>query len=441
MHIVDHAGVSLYEDQFAVLSIQTQTIHLFRISESGKLYLQQSLGTFLRSDDASILAMQLIEEQYYQELQQPAVAGTDNPLNTSRDVLDHYVHVLPVDEVHEGQGTMDELHNSVENDAAAFLTQEQLETMVESAHDSTQVDAVSDVEVSSLPIGGEHNPLSQGTNGSPNQDQKYPSLHSGLTQAMLSFLYKLFSKQTRELDRQYFYSNYNWFTSLKMWRMQLIGPDQLLIKLTRMPPEFALLRSGEQYSFSPEDERTMFVIFDFAESRIIDMFENCSNKVEGLMLKSADALRNVTPATPYESTPGMSDSEREYFKKKIESWSRADKGGCHQDAMQKLSLYLPRQPNAQPQCPYFDLSLFRYPEKMIAFQNWTRTTLDIISFYCKSTNLLRFRLDTRKSPENTTRSPLTLTMTIPNPQYPFVITRRVITSINETQNVNFHVRV
>ncbi|KAI8146836.1 De-etiolated protein 1 Det1-domain-containing protein [Fennellomyces sp. T-0311] len=429
IQIADHTGVSLYEDKFSVLSIQTQTIHLFRINESGKLHLYQSIGAYLRNDDESIVVMQETEEENYRDLQELLADISDTSSDTSNDILDRYVPMLSADQVLENPFT-----------AGDQLIQDQLETTFDGVN-GNQMYTISDIE--SFPVQSEedHDQLDQQANGVPNYNREKPLSYNGFTQAMLSFLYKLFSQSTMELSMQYFHSNYDWFASLKMWRIQLIGSDRLLIKLTQTLPEFAILRSHEPDLIPPEDERTMFVIFDLAELHIVDVYENCSNKVRDLLFKTADALRNVTPPTPYESTPGLSDLEREYFKTKIAYWSQADTGRCYQTAMQKLSLYLPRRPNSQPQCPYFDLSLFRYPENMMAVQNWTSTTLDTMNFYCRSTDRLRFKLDARESPSPSIQLPLTLTMIIPNPQYPFIITRRGFDQIDEAQSINFHVRL
>jgi hypothetical protein len=68
--LAHHAGVYLYNDLFAVLSIQTQTIHLFQIQGSRFLDVR-TIGTqCYEDDDLAFAQQQELERQYEQQIQQ-----------------------------------------------------------------------------------------------------------------------------------------------------------------------------------------------------------------------------------------------------------------------------------------------------------------------------------------------------------------------------------
>ncbi|KAI8147276.1 hypothetical protein BJV82DRAFT_575283 [Fennellomyces sp. T-0311] len=172
----------------------------------------------------------------------------DNFIN----IVDH-AGVPPMDETFKDPSATSKLQNLVDN-AAALPTEEQLKTIVENINDfQMDIGDVSQQDKSTFVHEKDgRNQLCEEMDSSPDQDQIYkiamvrkkqePSLHT-LIQALLSLICKLFVLQTSELGKLYFYI-FNWLTSSKMWRMQLIGPNRPLIKLTQLPPVFTQSNDG-----------------------------------------------------------------------------------------------------------------------------------------------------------------------------------------------------
>ena len=75
----------------------------------------------------------------------------------------------------------------------------------------------------------------------------------------------------------------------------------------------------------------LFIIFSITTSSIEDVFDNTSNKVADLLLNDSGCLYNniyTTKPEPFFSVSGSKSLiERAILQKKIESWSRPEKGG------------------------------------------------------------------------------------------------------------------
>jgi len=82
--IAQNNGVSLYDNLFAVLSTQTQTIHLFDINSTGKLVRIRSIGEYIYEDDEAVLQRhRLSEESFQRNNRGENAAGVEGELPSS----------------------------------------------------------------------------------------------------------------------------------------------------------------------------------------------------------------------------------------------------------------------------------------------------------------------------------------------------------------------
>ncbi|KAI9252382.1 De-etiolated protein 1 Det1-domain-containing protein [Phascolomyces articulosus] len=364
IHLTDHAGVSIVDDLFSVLCIQTQIIHVFQINDSGTLKLVNSIGQYLYRDDQDVLTQYTEAERRYQTRDGEEVSSlsSNETVNENDDVS---VNNMVIDENSLADGDWDLA--VPEEFSSSLMTARALEELLENT-------GFYDL----LFNAGEDDEGEEDVDEATIEDIPY----CGFTQALLSWGF----------GKQFFYGRFEWFLSLKMWRTQFIGHRHLLIKMTTFPPIFTTNNAHEGMKI------TLFIIFNIAESRIEEVFDNTSTKVADILLDHGEWLHNISTSdefTPFLSAPGSSVYDRYTLGKKFESWCRPEKNGSYPLAMQRLSLYLPRPPDTQPNCPYFDLSLFSYPERMISCQNWTKGPWDLIKFYSRETTQFKFMIDAR----------------------------------------------
>ncbi|KAG2218436.1 hypothetical protein INT45_013180 [Circinella minor] len=367
IHLTDHAGVGILDDRISILCIQTQTIHVFEIKESGTLnlvYLLDPCLTYKKNDETE--NMSHVDEELDGEKDSDILSTTSNQDSLKSDNR-------PQDEqTNDGPPTAPNDWGLAvpERFSHTLMTARSLEELLENS---------------------EFYNSSVGTN-----DETFPGArpYSEFTHTLLVWLFNHTIEKTESYGKQYFYCHFNWFLDLKLWRMQFIGDDRLLIKMSTLPANFNI-RGNNPYDTM---NMALFIIFNITKSSIEDVFDNTSNKVAGLLLNNSGCLYNgihTAKPKPCFSAPGSNTLiDRGILQKKIESWSRPEKGGSYALAMQKLSFNLPRPPDPQSDCPYFDFSLFRYSDKLISLQNWSKCPLmEKIKFYSKETTQFKFMID------------------------------------------------
>ncbi|KAI9494863.1 De-etiolated protein 1 Det1-domain-containing protein [Zychaea mexicana] len=425
IHLIDHAGISIVEELFSVLCIQTQEIHVFKIHDSGRFHLLQSFGQFLHNDDELLLsAYEEAENQWHND--QSSYCTSTNSLSSEKDLNDDIRNSSDSSIGDWGKALPRE-----EADSSRLMTAKELDTLLRM---EGYYESADDKEAKGAPPYG------------------------GLFQALLSKLYKRSIAAAKGLGLQYFYANLSLYSTLKMWRMQFLGRNRLLIKMTTLPPNFlSPLRTVDQHT--KVQSNTLFVIFNMIRAEIEDVFDDTSSKVADLLLNSHSQRNNssIQPVVDgglyknagigaqktYLTARGTTIYDRKALEKLIKTWRRPESEGSDAIAMQKLSLFLPRPPEMQPHSPYLDPSLFRYPKRMLYLQDRTKVQMDQIPFHCRQTALYKFMLDARTSSDEVQsdlrHNSTTITFIIPNPVYPFIITQRQSLTDGSSININFHV--
>lgn len=111
-----------------------------------------------------------------------------------------------------------------------------------------------------------------------------------LKHRLLVYLYKQAMNLSLQMKNYHtlrkFYQNFEQFKSLRMWKMQLLNEDHLLIKYTS--EEVVTQKSNE-----PNNQISFFVIYNITDSLVIAVYENTSQQLLELFENFCDMFRNV----------------------------------------------------------------------------------------------------------------------------------------------------
>ena len=84
-----------------------------------------------------------------------------------------------------------------------------------------------------------------------------------------------------------FYQYFDQFRSLRMWKMQLLDENHLLIKYAS--EEVVTLRTSD-----PNSQPSFFVVYNMVSTEVIAVFENTSEELLELFENFCDMFRNAT---------------------------------------------------------------------------------------------------------------------------------------------------
>lgn len=279
-----------------------------------------------------------------------------------------------------------------------------------------------------------------------------------LKHRILVFLYKRALRLSNEVDGnpyelRRFYQFFDQLRSLRMWKMQLLDENHLLIKYAS--EEVVTLRSSE-----PNSQASFFVVYNFTETEVKAVYENTSEELLSLFENYCDFFRNtnvhetksfhrygsneqshhlnLTAHHQVTSSPSnniFAALIQQRFKQTIVS----AKNGGTTEARKRVLAQLPISAQSYSVSPYLDLNLFSYDEKWVSVMERPKACGEhAIQFYGRESGLLKFRiyagLQGRQPPPPSTRR---LVAFIFHPTDPFAIS---VQRTNLEYVVNFHVR-
>lgn len=157
-----------------------------------------------------------------------------------------------------------------------------------------------------------------------------------------------------------FYQYFDQYKDLRMWKMQLLDDDNLLIKYAS--EEVVTLKVQE-----PNSHASYFVIFNIWEKKILAVFSNTSKNLLYLLENFCDSFRNakLSSETQYTCSPSnniYANLLHQRFKRTI----IGAKGGGVTEATKRLLAQLPISAQSYSSSPYLDLSLFSYDDKWVS---------------------------------------------------------------------------
>lgn len=229
-----------------------------------------------------------------------------------------------------------------------------------------------------------------------------------------------------------FYQNFDQFCALRMWKMQLLDESHILIKYAH--EDVITLRLTDLNS-SP----SFFVVYNFATTEVIAVYENTSVEFLGVFEKLCDYFRTTCHQSLAQLTCSPSNNiyARQIQQRYKESMIKARKGGPS-EAVKRLLAQLPISAQSFSCSPYLDLALFSYDEKWLSVMERPKTCSDHpIRFFARDSGFFRFMIQAGLPVSHITASVRRLVAFTFHPSDPVAIS---VQRTNAEYVVNLHLR-
>ncbi|XP_058454495.1 DET1 homolog [Malaya genurostris] len=229
-----------------------------------------------------------------------------------------------------------------------------------------------------------------------------------------------------------FYRRFDEYRNLRMWKMQLLDDDHLLIKYAS--EDVVTLKIVET-----NIQNSIFVIYNIWKSQIIGIYGNQSPELLFLYENFCDSFRNANLAhqTQFTCSPSnniYSNLIHQRFKQTL----IGARGGGVQEATKRILVQLPISAQSYSSSPYLDLSLFSYDDKWVSAMERPKACAEFpIRFFARDSGLLKFRIYAgvqNQQPSSSSRRLVAFTF---HPTEPFAIS---VQRINTDYIANFHIR-
>lgn len=159
---------------------------------------------------------------------------------------------------------------------------------------------------------------------------------------------------------QQFYRRFDYYNSLRIWKIQFIDQEMLLLKYTT--EDIITLKQTDVIS-----QPAFFAFYDMATTEIITVYENTSLQFLKLYESHADEFRTAVshPLAYNVSSVSNCPHGRALHMKFKQTITNAKYGGIN-EATKRLLVQLPMCSQLFSCSPYLDLSLFKYDDKWIS---------------------------------------------------------------------------
>ncbi|KAG7028693.1 Light-mediated development protein DET1, partial [Cucurbita argyrosperma subsp. argyrosperma] len=300
VNLAHNTGVFLYDDLLAIVSVRYQIIHILQIRDSGHLVDVRALGAFCREDDELFL-------------------------HSSTQASNIMVHA-----------------SSVLSRGASCISCMYLFWIVHYVGVAERSRLLaSDVE--------------NGYHHSPSNDN---SFLNGLKQRLLSFIFgRIWNEETDHRLRvqcltKNFYFHFQDYIDLIIWKVQFLDRQHLLLKLGSV---------DGWVSRMADHHRAFFAVYDMETTEIVAFFQNSTDDICVLFERFCNhfhaASRNSL-CLNFISSHSNNIHAQEQLR------SLKNKAVSYSQFVKKMLVSLPFNCQSQSPSPYFDLSLFRYDEKV-----------------------------------------------------------------------------
>ncbi|RXG73723.1 DET1-like protein [Armadillidium vulgare] len=259
-----------------------------------------------------------------------------------------------------------------------------------------------------------------------------------LKHRLLTFLYR-YARRVSEYEGNSkaileFHRMFNYFSYLRMWKMQLLDDAHLLIKYAS--EEVVTLRTAE-----PNGQPSLIVIYNMITTEVISVYENTSSELLDLFEKLSDFFRNARLKCESQFTCSPSNTTwAKLIHERHKSIIVSAKGGGQQEATKRLLGQLPISAQSFSASPYLDLDIFSYDDKWVSVLERPKSCTDHpIRFYGRDSGLLKFCIHAGRSvhPFGLSSSSRRLVAFTFHPFDPFTIS---VQRTNDEYVVSFHVR-
>ncbi|XP_025411169.1 DET1 homolog isoform X1 [Sipha flava] len=258
---------------------------------------------------------------------------------------------------------------------------------------------------------------------------------NGLKHKLMVFLYKKSERESKRSGSQYplrkFYQYFNQFLSLRMWKMQLLDEEHILIRYAS--EEVATIKIQE-----PNTQASFFMVYNMATTTVLEVFENTSDELLKIYEHFCDNFRNsyINPEGFMPCSPANNIHSWESHQKFKNTIINAKFGGT-MEANKRILGQLPVAAQSFTSSPYLDTSLYSYDEKWVSPMERPKVVGEYpIRFYSRESGLLSFCLYTSESKGPTLDRRRLVAFTF-HPTDPFAIS---VQRDNFEYVVNFHIR-
>jgi de-etiolated-1 len=157
-----------------------------------------------------------------------------------------------------------------------------------------------------------------------------------------------------------FYQRFDFYNSLRIWKMQLINEDTLLLKYAA--EDVVTLKVGD-----PISQPAFFAFYDINSTRVIAVFENSSDDFLDIYENYADIFRSaVSHPLSYDTCCVSNCIYGRSLHMKLKNTIINARFGGVTEATKRLLLQVPICSQSFSSSPYLDLSLYRYDDKWIS---------------------------------------------------------------------------
>jgi len=259
---------------------------------------------------------------------------------------------------------------------------------------------------------------------------------NSLKHRILVFLYRravaLSKRDGNPFELRNFYKYFDQIRWLRIWKMQLLDEDHLLIKYAS--EDVVTLRSNE-----PNSQHSFFVVYNMQTTEVLGVYENTSESLLEIFESFCDNFRNsgLNGESRHTSSPSnnvYANLIQQRFKQTIIS---AKNGGAS-EARKRVLAQLPISAQSYSPSPLLDLSLFSYDEKWVSVMERPKACGEHpIRFYGRECGLLKFKIYAGVQGRNPPPQVRRLVAFTFHPTDPFAIS---VQRTNLEYVVNFHIR-
>lgn len=269
----------------------------------------------------------------------------------------------------------------------------------------------------------------------PNERAFRETSINSLKHRVLTFLYRRAANISANTNNPYeirkFYHFFDNFNSLKMWKMQLLDENHLLIKYAS--EEIVTLKTTDANS-----QPSFFVVFNISESKVIAIYENISKELLDLFENFCDCFRNacIYGETQFTCSPS-NNLNAKILQQRFKQTIISAKYGGKIEARKRILGQLPISAQSYSSSPYLDLSLFSYDDKWVSVMERPKACGEHpIRFYARDSGFLKFRIYAGSTGRSFMDPPRRLVAFTFHPTDPFAIS---VQRTNSEYVVNFHV--
>ncbi|XP_048737715.2 DET1 homolog [Ostrea edulis] len=255
---------------------------------------------------------------------------------------------------------------------------------------------------------------------------------NSLKHRLMVFLFHRAQGEGTSYALRRFYQYFDQFKVLRMWKMQLLDENHLLIKYAS--EDVVTLKCQD-----PNSQPSFFVVYNMMTTEVLAVFENTSDKLLELFENFCDLFRNATLHSESQfPCSASSNIHARQIQQRFKHTIINAKFGGHTEAVKRLLAQLPISSQSYSSSPYLDLALFSYDDKWVSMMERPKACGDHpIRFYARDSGLLKFKIYAGmlgKNPSPTARRLVAFTF---HPSEPFAIS---VQRTNAEYVVNFHVR-